>query len=102
MGLVPQLCRRTIDLNPSMDGVELLRISAGQNIKRFMRVGLQVDAAISMLMRVPVGRDEIRYEDVTDLVAVLVAFDGVTYLARPEDALGILIGAVQPRIHGHL
>src|SRR5260370_14411196 len=102
MGLVPHLCCRTVDLNPPMVGVELLRISASQNVKRFVRVALQVDAAIGMLMRVPVGGDEIRYEDVTDLVAVLVAFDRVADLSRPEDAFGILIGTVQPRIHSHL
>src|SRR5438309_2726769 len=88
MGLVPQLCCRAVDLNPSMP-VELLRKSAGQNVKCFMRVALQVDAAIGVLMREPVGRDEIRYEDVADLVAVLVAFDRVADLARPENAFGI-------------
>src|SRR5260370_9117374 len=102
MGLVAHLCCRTVDLNPPMVGVELLRISASQNVKGFVRVALQVDAAVGMLMRVPVGRDEIRYEDVTDLVAVLVAFDRVAHFARPDDPFGILIGTVQPRIHRHL
>src|SRR5260370_10319889 len=102
MGLVPHLCCRTVDLNPPMVGVELLCISASQNVKGFVRVALQVDAAIGMLMRVPVGRDEIRYEDFTDLVAVLVAFDRVAHLAFPEDPFALLIGTVQPRIHRHL
>ena len=67
-----------------------------------MRVGLQVDGAMGMLMREPVGRDEIRYEDVADLIAVSVAFNRVTDLTRPENASGILIGAVRPRIRSHL
>src|SRR5215470_12333279 len=55
-----------------------------------------------MLVRKPSRCYEIRHEDITDLIAVLVAFDRVAHLSCPEDAFGILIGAVEPWIHSHL
>src|SRR6266436_3181014 len=55
-----------------------------------------------MLMREPIGRDEIRYKNIPDLVTVLVALNWVANLAGPKDAIGALVGAVQPGVHRHL
>jgi hypothetical protein len=64
---------RTINLNPAMTRVGFLRTSAGQNVERFVYMVFQLDAAISMLMREPVGRDEIGYEDVANLITVFAS-----------------------------
>ena len=79
-----------------------MRITARQDVERLVRVVLEVDGLAPVLVRVPVGCDEVGDEDTADLIAVLVAFDRVANLACPEDAFGILIGAVEPGIDGHL
>ena len=84
-----------------MVGVELLRISAGQNIKRFMCVAFKIGVARRVFGHEPIWCNEIRHEDVAYPVPILVACHRVADLARPKDAFGILIRAVEPRIHGH-
>src|SRR5271167_1838453 len=93
---------RSGDLLPSRLWIELLCIAAGQDLERGVGVAFEVDVALRMLVPEPVRRYEVRHEDATNLVAVLVILDRVADLTGPKDSLRILVGAVQPRIHCHL
>src|SRR5215472_13732473 len=88
--------QRAGDLLPACLWVELLGITARQNLKGGMGVTLEVDRALRMLVAEPVRGDEIGHEDAANFVAVLVVLNRVADLTGPKDALKILIGTVQP------
>src|SRR3954447_9516081 len=89
-------------LNPAAMRVEFLRIAAAQDLERSATVLCEVQGAVRVLKPVPGRRHEISHQDALDLVAVLVALDRVADLAGPEHPVSVLVGAVDPRIYGHL
>ena len=93
---------RASDLLPSCLWVELLGITARQNLEWSMGVTLEVDRALRVLVAEPVRGDEIGHEDAVNFIAILVVLNRVADLTSPKDTLRILVGTVQPRIHRHL
>src|SRR5262249_11439163 len=89
------------DLLPSSSRIEILRVAAAQHLERAIRVFLEVDHPLRVLMREPVRGHKIGYEDLPDLVAVLVVLDWIADLTCPERAPRILVGAVEPGIDRH-
>jgi len=90
------------DLLPSRLWVELLGITARQDLEWGMSVTLEVDRGLRMLVAEPVRSDEIGHEDATNFVAILVVLNRIADLTGPKGTLRILVGTVQPRIHRHL
>src|SRR5579872_5843886 len=90
------------NLYPSLLGIELLGVTAGQNVECVIGVLLEVDDALRILVGEPVRRHKVGDEHAADLIAVLVVLDRIANLASPEYALRILVGAVEPRINCHL
>ena len=93
---------RAGDLLPSCLWVELLGITARQNLECSMGVTFEVDRALRMLVAEPVRGDEIRHQDAANFVAVLVVLNRVADLTSPKNTLRILVRTVKPRIHRHL
>src|SRR3954447_11246875 len=89
-------------LDPAAMRVEFLRIAAAQHLERSATVLFEVQGAVRVLKSVPGRRHEIGHQDALDLIAVLVALHRVADFAGPEHPVSILVGAVDPRIHGHL
>ena len=84
------------DLHPSLLRVEFLRVAAAEDFECALSAVLKIDVALRILMREPIRRYEIRHKDAVDLIAILVIFDRIADLAGPEDALGILVCAIEP------
>src|SRR5215469_11857602 len=95
-------CLGPSDLFPSPPWLEFLRVSSGENLERRIRMTLEVDVTLRMLMREPIWGNKVGHENATDLVAILVVFDWIADLPRPKGPMRILVGAVEPRIHRHL
>src|ERR1043165_50866 len=85
-------------LDPPGLGIEFLGVAAVQHVERLVAMPLEVDRAMRMLVPVPGRRHEIGDQNALDLVAVLIALDRIADFARPEHAMRVLEGAVEPGI----
>ena len=102
MGPSAAPCFGSGDLLPSLLRIELLRVTPSQDLECFIRVSLEIDRPLRVLMSEPVWRDKIRNENTANLVAILVVLDGIANFTGPEDSLRILVGTVEPRVNSHL
>jgi len=89
-------------LDPALLRVEFLRISARENLEGRGGMPLQVDIADRILVPEPVRRYEVSEQHAAYVVPVLIVLHRITDLPRPEDALRVLVSAVQPWIDCHL
>ena len=95
-------CLGSSNLQPSLLGIEHLCVTASQDLECGAGMALEVDVALRMLVCKPIRRYEVRHQDATDLIAILVVLDRIADLTGPEDALRILVCTVEPWIHRHL